>query len=127
MRSNVSGHTTYNQNSEGMNSLSDEPSTSAAAQSNRNSGMSPFCVQPSLIFLKFLSDIDIGSSTQHAQLSSRLENIRVSPHNEQTTPSGSQAPVTIRTENMTTGSDNDANSAATENFTLEAEGTVQIH
>lgn len=100
--------------------LSDEPSTLAAAQSNRNPEIRPICVhvQPCSVFLKFLSDTEIDSRTQQARLSSLFENVRVSPNNTQTTPS------TMGTENLVAGSEINANSTATATVALEAEGTV---
>lgn len=105
-----------NQNREQTNLLSiHEPFTSVAARSNQNLEISSICKRQNLIFLKLFSETD--SSTQHVRLSSRLENVRVSFHNTQTTTSRSQAPVTIETGIVPTGSDNDANSAATTNVT----------
>lgn len=123
MRLNVSGQTRSNQNNEQTNSLFIHgPSTSAAARSNQSLEISSICKRPNLIFPKLFSDTD--SSTQHVRLSSRLENVRVNLHNTQTTTSRSQAPVTMETGIVPTGSDNDANSAVTTNVRSEAEGTV---
>lgn len=89
--------------------------TLAPQQSNKNEECFFISFANKLIFFSLHSDINIGSSTEHVQLFSRLESVRTSPPNTQTTPSGSQTPVPMETENVQTGSDNNANSAATGN------------